>query len=101
MRSATADEGSYRCTREETEGKGGHRLHFKAETGDERAETKLFRGKGGVIRSRNEGGEGGRERAVIQMKSKEKKMPNVEKELQCLRVPGWAWVRAGVNKPTA
>lgn len=48
-----------------------------------------------------EGREGGRERAVIQMKSKEKKMPNVEKELQCLRVPGWAWVRAGVNKPTA
>lgn len=43
--------------------------------------------------------EGREEKAVIQMKSK--KMPNVEKELQCLRVPGWAWVRAGVNKPTA
>ncbi len=52
---------------------------------------------GGVIRSRTEGGEGGEGCDP----DEKQKMPNVEKELQCLRVPGWAWVRAGVNKPTA
>lgn len=52
----------------------------------------------GVIRSRNEGGEGGE---GCYSDEKQKKKPNVKKELQCLYVPGWAWVRAGVNKPTA
>lgn len=61
---------------------------------------KTFQGQRGQGESSEEGMREGREaKAVIQMKSK--KMPNVEKELQCLRVPGWAWVRAGVNKPTA
>lgn len=61
---------------------------------------KTFQGQRGQGESSEVGMREGRERkAVIQMKSK--KMPNVEKELQCSRVPGWAWVRAGVNKPTA
>lgn len=92
MRSATTNEDSTGAEREEAKG-----LIDYIQMSTENliiCWTKLFRVKEGrgSHQERGEGGEGC---------DADEKMPNVEKELQCLLVPCWAWVRAGVNKPTA